>query len=458
MEYECPESCKPVFNTDLPPTLKETFHRLFHEAYELFDRHDDVESILADADALHRDVTKEVTAYPVLARTICKELPQWSLLEVLYEKTFDACQETIKFLVEKNPHALLWAHEYPGGHSSTAPIHLIAGLGDNCELLPWIVERYPWIFQHKLCRNRPPHLDMMKCYVNGECDLEATRKFYELYPQGLREKCEAVFQGSYPLRLSLGGPMEPDPDFFIWMAQQYPEAVYQTFGQEFTTLHEVCSSLATNEHESEYVPFKCSPNTAKICRFLISEHPGLVRHEIRDHGYLPIHMLAHCCNRPIVQEIVLLLLKVYPECLQVKAGDDCPELSTVPFIEQVQPLIVEELELDKEILLLKQLSQNMVEATIFSRSHCAGLEGTASATALFGNFSEVFVSWINLRVSHVLSAAKGRVQDRIAETCRNLEKDDAFDGSEEEDNWDEDSASNGNGSEEMDYLSSGAED
>ena len=304
---------------------------------------------------------------------------------------------------------------------------------------------------------------MMKCYIRGKCDLQVVRKFYEIYPQGLQECSEDVCGGSYPLSISLAGWVAPDPDLFIWMAQQNPEAVHQTFYHNFTILHETCSSLSTNEHQNELIPFKCTPNMAKICRFLISEHPGLVCQELRGHGYLPIHMLAHCCNRPIVQEIAVLLLKEYPECVHVKAGSDHPELAMVPFVQQVHPLIVEELEIDKEILQLTQMSKNMAEAAISSKSRftsTSALEGSTLTSALFGPFSEVFVAWANLRVCDVLPAAKQRVQERIAETCRNLEADDVFDesSSEEEHDWDGDSSSDESRNEETDHSSSDAED
>ena len=101
MSYEIPESFKPIFCYESSNELNQTFHRLFHEAHELFNQHEDVESRQAAAVVLHQSVTREVSAYPVLARTVCEALPQWSLLEVFYEKTGNACQETIQFLIER---------------------------------------------------------------------------------------------------------------------------------------------------------------------------------------------------------------------------------------------------------------------------------------------------------------------------------------------------------------------
>ncbi len=62
-------------------------------------------------------------------------------------------------------------------------------------------------------------------------------------------------------------------------------------------------------------------------------------------------MLARRCNRPLVQEMILLLIKVCPECLLGEAGTLLPELAAIPFIQQVHPLILDELETDDEIKL-----------------------------------------------------------------------------------------------------------
>jgi hypothetical protein len=49
--------------------------------------------------------------------------------------------------------------------------------------------------------------------------------------------------------------------------------------------------------------------------------------------------------------MILLLIKVCPECLLGEAGTLLPELAAIPFIQQVHPLILDELETDDEIKL-----------------------------------------------------------------------------------------------------------
>jgi hypothetical protein len=86
---------------------------------------------------------------------------------------------------------------------------------------------------------------MVKYYADGECDAEMVRALYELYPQGLREKDKTDYNSKYPL---------------------------------------ACYSLAAKANDLEYVTFKCTPNMVNICRFLIFEHPRLIRQKVHGGG------------------------------------------------------------------------------------------------------------------------------------------------------------------------------
>ena len=170
------------------------------------------------------------------------------------------------------------------------------------------------------------------------------------------------------------------------MAEQYPEAVYHQVGK-FPLLHLVCKSLARSH---------CTPNMAKIGRFLISEHGGLARQHAEmnyrrfDAEVLPIHMIAHRCNRPTVQEVAVLLLKAYPESIEFT------ERWTIPFFQQVNPFVREELEVDQEISMLAQISRNMTQAVVLPANQSAsvsGLNGAFSNSSHLASLAEVFCSW-----------------------------------------------------------------
>ena len=203
---------------------------------------------------------------------------------------------------------------------------------------------------------------------------------------------------------------DPDADIVIWMSKQYPEAVYHISMDGYTSLHNVCMALAAERdtREQEATPFRCTPNMARICRFLISEHPGLIRHQVRGRRNLPIHLLANRCNRPIVQAVIILLLKAYPECVHVNADKYHPELFSVPFIQHVHSLVLEELDIDEEMSLLAQSSQNMAEAANMTSNQTSFESERADSdySSRLDSLSQVFLSWTKLRVSDVLSPRK----------------------------------------------------
>ncbi len=292
---------------------------------------------------------------------------------------------------------------------------------------------------------------MMACYVSSQWDLEPVRNFYEIYPQGLRERYKFSSKG-YPLSASLHGWREPDADFFIWMAKQYPKAAYYDQSRARSVLHEVCRSLASKSEDRN----KCTPNMARICRFLISEHPDLA---IEIDGYMmPISLLMKSCNRPLVQEMAILLLKAYPQCMQVEGRPWCPELSGFPFIQKIQPLVFQDVEIDRELSLLAQVLRNMKNATILSAYHSTSTpEGADLTLSVLNSLNEVYRSWARLRIK-LLKTQKQCLKEHIEETCIFFRDDDASDeessdesdSSSEDDDLSDDETSEGESSDDSD--------
>ena len=372
---------------------------------------------------LQQRVKDQVTAHPIVARTVCKNVLRYSLLEAFCEKVGAVGYETIRFLIEMNPQALLWVHSDPQ-NEIILPIHVLAASGWGCALLPWIAKRYPWVFQHELCQENPPHLRMMTCYIYGVCELETVREFYEIYPQGLSEKDKAGIAG-YPLALSLKGDIEPDAELFIWMARQYPKAVYDPLPVEgeCNVLHGVCMNLTL-----EGKPMEGKRNLLKIGRFLISEHESLVR-EKTHLGNLPIHKLVRYCDQALVQELAIVLMKVYPDFFEDWDSPWYGKLRSIPFIHLVHPRISDELKIDRDLSLLKQSSQTVVKAAVAPTSRSSStssLNGSESNSLLVSSLSGAYLSWAKLRID-VLSSQKRRIQEQIADICRALSYDDASD-------------------------------
>ncbi|GAX10709.1 hypothetical protein FisN_14Lu249 [Fistulifera solaris] len=423
MSYEIPEAFTPILNTDVSRELDDKFQALFDKVID----HDH-----SKAEHFYQRIKEEVTAEPLLVRMINTSMENWSLLGAVCRWAKFDCQGTILFLIEQNPHALMWVGRSRDRNKRCAPIHLIGESSRNCTWLFWIVKRYPWVFEHKVCQRNPPHLSMVRCWANGDCESEVIRWFYEAYPQGLHEKERITSTvGKYALMVSLEGSEEPDADIFIWMAEQHPDAIYYKTVRGYSILHQVCEALGAKENEYQFVPFKCSPNMAKIARYLISEHSDLVRQRIHRCGYLLIHLLATRLNHPLVQEMVILLLKAYPECIQVKAAKCRPELSVLPFIQELYPLLMSELEVDTEIALLAQLSDSMANAVLISG------DSSLVKNSFLGSISEIFRCWADLRIAHV-SIQQQRIRDGIAEMCHRHEGEDVPDELVDEDDfWNE---------------------
>ncbi len=445
MSYEVPDFKQPIFESELKPTLRTKFRVLCKEVYEWDAIHH--ESPKDDAAALHRKIRKEVKAHPIFARTLFQDdmTGHLLLLELLIDNVGSVSYETIQFLIKMNPHSLLWKGEDDDDDDDEDEvedddnsdddvfliIHELVDTEWGCKMLPWIAQHYPWVFQHKACQEAPPHFEMLSEYVNGYCDLETAQNFYKVYPQGLREK----LRGAHPLTAILRGRRVPDADFFIWMAREYPEAVCSG---THSVLHDLCASLSSrNEYKEE-----CTPNMTKILHFLISEHPNLLLKEGYG-GSTPIQWLARSCNRPPVQEMIILILKVCPQCVQAKPYCWLPQLLNVPFIEQVYPLVMNELEIDRDMSILDHVSKNLEKAAVLSTYHCnpTNTNDNSHVTSSFlGSLSEVYRSWAELRRDS-LSKQKQLIQENITQVCLSLEGDDVSDESEED--FDEDSSDDG---------------
>ncbi len=401
----------------MPPELKEKFHSLCKEAKDIFEMQDLTEHRESIVARFHRRVVDDFSAHPVLARTVEADHQRIRELTLLAMVCFSGstCRETIYFLLQVNPYALLYVLS-----ANDTLIHVIAADRRICDVLLWIVEHYPWVFQHAVCQLRPPHIELMTDYVYGHCSLETVRKFYELYPQGLREIGSPLlmFGPWYPLSLCIDGANDPDANFCIWMAEQFPDAVYHLLTRgpmEYTVLQKVCSSLASTT---------CTSNMAKICRFLITEHADLIRQQGYFGERLPIDILAGRCNRPLVQEVAVLMMKTCPECVKDNACNWLPSLSTNPFIQQVHPLVVQELEIEREMSLLSRISDDIAKAAIMTMHQSTrAAHRVVVKSELLGSLSEVYRSWSNLRISDVLQRQKQQIQEQIAEVCRKLEGD-----------------------------------
>ncbi len=100
---------------------------------------------------------------------------------------------------------------------------------------------------------------------------------------------------------------------------------------------------------------------------------------------------------------MIVLLKAYPECVNVKLYKWDPDLPSLPFIEQVHPLIVEDSDIDQQMNFLTQLSQDMEKVATLSKTPFNETNGSTrpnSNNCLFESVADVFCSWANVPSFH----------------------------------------------------------
>ena len=99
-------------------------------------------------------------------------------------------------------------------------------------------------------------------------------------------------------------------DLFKWVAEQWPCNMLEVDRDGETPLHYACWMLAGNHFQS-----------GEICRYLIEHCPESVRIS-GDQRRLPIRILLDRCQHQFVKEVVVCLLRAYPESYDVAAQTD----------------------------------------------------------------------------------------------------------------------------------------
>lgn len=395
------EEVRPILDADLPADLKRRFEVLMDEMRKRVYEDDDIE---AAYEHLFNRIRSEVTENPVLAKTVSKIFLGWSLLTTLCEKhpgAYRGVERALQFLIEQNPHALVW--QCGDTWSPSCPIRIISR--DHCAIMPWIAEHYSWALDHPVCQQNPPHLELISTYNDGGCDASLVRQFYESYPQGLAQENRIVEDG-LPIHKCISGWREGEADLIKWMARQNPDSMTHQDRFGLTPLHCACLALAGR---------RSTDNMAEICRFLATECPESVR-LVNARGCLPIHFITKRANRPAVQSVLLTLLREYPQSVNMAADNTelHPSPWSVPFIQRIGPLLQEELALEGDIVFLADTSNAWSEAT------------HSSQDIFQATVSNIYKKWSTLRRETFMQRS-ATIPGLIADACRECAGDDPSD-------------------------------
>ena len=382
-----------IYDEDLDETQRKRFNRLRIAIGRLNYR-----DKLA-CNRMCKRIQDEVTEHPILARTVKKRFSQWrpeewfceSLLSTLCERQehTDLVHPAIKFLVIQNSSALLWEFK-----SNYLTIHIIANIGTHCVLMPWIAQFYPSVlefvdFRKKTSRRLPSYLceSVVFQYRKGACNASEVRKFFENYPRALLQDTAAK---KCPLHVCLRhdpGLVECDANLFQWLAEQHPPSIHWQDEHGQTPLRRACATLLNFPTD----------NMVKICRYLIKNSPQSVslKHTIpgtcRESLGLPIHILLRHCNDQAVREVLVDLLREYPESFNApEAPGWYPAPREIPFVQQVMPL----LEKEPPIQDARQDIAVLTYAYVLLRAALA----INSEDQSYTNATTAFAEWARLRV------------------------------------------------------------
>lgn len=358
---------RPIVDQTLSTDLESRFYVLQDKIYS-FEQGEEFPSAI-DYAILDNQIQSTIDEYPILAEVISKDLICWSLLTTICEKVHnELAHPAIKYLIEANPIALLW--KWGEAYEPSTPIKCIASSPTHCTMMPWIAENFSLILNHPKCSNRPPHCELISQYTNGSCHADIIRQFFENYPQGLGQQNKLMRYG-LPLNLILSGWEHCDANLFRWMAEKYPAAVPKRDTDGMIPLHMACLRLGS-ESNSDAVPPppEAEEHYKEICIFLIDNYPRSIRTKSRHGRCFPIHYLVKRCNRPGVQEVMVKLLREYPESINATNKRKAfPTPNSIPFIQQVGHVLDTERKLKAEVVSLNASSDAFREAASCSKSN-----------------------------------------------------------------------------------------
>ena len=293
-------------------------------------------------------VRLKVTSNPILARIVENHISLLDFTLMITDENYVLDDEvyvpTIKCLIDANPSALLWRMHYE------LPIHLIASQSSLYSLMPWIAVNHQWILDHESIIEDPPVFELIKLFqstmkqsrsstattaIRGLA--ETIRRFFEAYPHSLTQKNS---KGLSPLHSIVGSR---NVNLIKRMIELCPSSMMSKTNNGLTPLHIACACLT-----------KVLANDSKeICKLLISKCPESVRCANVWEKY-PIHYLLKYYQHQPVREVIVCLLRSYPESYNISSGEE-GEPSSILFIQHVNFLLVEERALQDNIAQLQMI-------------------------------------------------------------------------------------------------------
>jgi len=328
-------------------------------------------------EALNRRILQEVTEKPILARIVSSRAGVGageSLLLVACNKlNLDTSHDVIKCIIQSYPRSLITWSE------NGIPLYMIARHPQHCTLMPCIAT-YTWILDHEFDRLGHPKfahqlVDMYKGRRHTSCTAATVKNFFEAYPRALTQ-LDSSFGTILHMVLKSFHQEQPEceVDLFKWMAERCPSSyLLETDSLGSKPLHRAC--LALYNH--------LGPDSNEICKYLIQKCPELVRDPSWE-----IRTLCNRCDYRVVREVVVCLLREYPESYYVGLDiydDHLPR--SIPFIQSIKPHLDEEKEIKETANSLMEITSSFTEAVA-----CTNDQLMRSASTVFNSWATSFIN------------------------------------------------------------------
>jgi len=323
-------------------------------------------------EALNQRIYQAVTEQPILAR-IVNENDQSLLSFACSCLNLDTSHNVIKCLILSYPSALLGHDDSIDRH---IPIYMVAHHPEHCVLLPWIVTNYTWALDHD--RYHQVVFGLIGMYANRSrtsCTATTLKQFFEAYPQAFTQQQP---DDSNILLNLLKNTNECEADLFKWIAERCQSSTLsETDSNGNALLHLACRLLVIHKGR----------NSSEICKYLIQKRPGSAQMTNRFYN-LPIHYLQDSCEYRLVREVLVCLLREYPEAYDVPVTPYDRRLpSSIPFIQSIKPYLDEEKELKETVKSLTGSISSLTEAVF-----CTNDELMTSGFAVFDSWATSFIN------------------------------------------------------------------
>ena len=159
-------------------------------------------------------------------------------------------------------------------------------------------------------------------------------------------------------------------------------------------LHIACRSLSRRPGYN---------SRSEICKYLIEQCPESVQ-TLDNYRQLPIHFFLDDCQHRVVKEVVVCLLREYPE--SYNTASEITAASSLPFIQRIKPLLDEEREIKENVIYLKDVSGVFQDA----------VDSTQNPSSLVSSTCDTFYSWATVFVKR-LQARKEQILSELQAEC-----------------------------------------